>query len=113
AGRNWSTPPLQGTALFVEAAVSWLASRDVVLDIPPKAARPAGLSLTEDALRTVLLEVVVALPLAVLIAGVVVRWRRQKTEEKSRKAAPKAPDRPKKAQSKKARPKPAEEPGEP
>lgn len=85
AGRNWSNPDLQGSALFVESLVSWLAAKNVVLDIPEKRARPpVGLRLTEDVLKTVLLEVVVALPLAVLGIGVAIRWRRAATEARSR-----------------------------
>jgi hypothetical protein len=84
AGRNWGVPELQGTALFVEGVISWLGAKTVVLDIPNKRARPIGLSITEEALKSVLVKVVVAMPLAVLFAGVAIRWRRQRTEAKSR-----------------------------
>jgi hypothetical protein len=85
-GRNWSNPQLQGTALFVESLISWLASKTIVLDIPEKRGRPpVGLRLTEDVLQTVLLEVVVALPLAVLAIGVVIRFRRNASEVASRR----------------------------
>ncbi len=91
AGRNWTTPPLRGAAWLVEAAVSWLAAKNVTLDIPAKQARPVGLNLTQAALRTVLIGVVMVVPLTVLFAGVAVRWRRQRTEEQSRRSAPKGP----------------------
>jgi hypothetical protein len=91
AGRNWTTPPLRGAAWFVEGAVSWLAAKTVALDIPAKQARPVGLNITESALRTVLIGVVVLVPLSALLTGVAVRWRRQQTEEKSRRTAPKEP----------------------
>ena len=86
AGRNWSNPQLQGGAFLVEGVVSWLASKTVVLDIPDKRGRPpVGLQITEDVLQTVLLEVVVALPLAILAVGVLIRWRRNASEAASRK----------------------------
>ncbi|MBM4359968.1 MAG: GldG family protein [Deltaproteobacteria bacterium] len=94
AGRNWTNPQLQGTALFVESLVSWLASKTVVLDIPDKRGRPpVGLQITEDVLKTVLLEVVVLMPLGVLGIGVLVRWRRNATEARSRAAAKNAAPR--------------------
>jgi hypothetical protein len=90
AGRNWTNPQLQGTALFVESVVSWLASKTVVLDIPDKRGRPpVGLQITEDVLKTVLLEVVVLLPLGMLGIGVIIRWRRGATEARSRAAGAK------------------------
>lgn len=71
---------------MVEGVVSWLASKTVVLDIPDKRGRPpVGLQITEDVLQTVLLEVVVALPLAILAVGVLIRWRRNASEAASRK----------------------------
>ncbi len=85
-GRNWSNPQLQGTALLLESVISWLASKTVVLDIPEKRGRPpVGLRLTEDILRTVLIEVVVLLPLAILAVGATIRWRRNASETASRK----------------------------
>lgn len=85
AARNWTNPELSGTALFVESAISWLASKTVVLDIPEKRSRPpVGLRITEDVLQTVLIEVVIAIPLALLGVGVAIRWRRTSTEARSR-----------------------------
>lgn len=92
AGRNWTNPQLQGSALFVESVVSWLASKTVVLDIPEKRGRPpVGLQITEDVLKTVLVEVVVLIPLAMLAVGIAIRWRRSSSEAKSRAAGAMGP----------------------
>ncbi|MSP26405.1 MAG: hypothetical protein EXR75_14885 [Myxococcales bacterium] len=84
-GRNWRGRDLALGALFVEGAVSWLAAKTVVLDIPAKSARLSGLKITEEALATVLFGVVLVLPMASLFAGVFVRWRRGASEARGRR----------------------------
>ena len=40
--------PLRGSALLVENAISWLASKPQVLDVPDRTAVPAGIRITDD-----------------------------------------------------------------
>ncbi len=89
-GRNWRGRELALSALFVEGAISWLAAKTVVLDIPDKKARTSTLSITEEALSRVLFTVLVALPMSSLFLGLLVRWRRSAGEVKGRRRATKA-----------------------
>ncbi len=87
-GGNWLNEQLQGTALFMEGAISWLAAEPVLLDIPAKQARIVGLRITKDVLRQFLLKVVVGLPLVPLFIGIGIRLRRR-GDAKERKRKPK------------------------
>lgn len=69
-GASWSAPELQGTGLFTEGAISWLATREQFLDIPDKPLKTTGIKLTEDALTAIFRWVVVLIPLAVTVLGV-------------------------------------------
>jgi hypothetical protein len=79
-GANWQNEQTRGTALFVESAISWLASEPIILDIPNKPARPIGLNITEDALDAAFLKLVLFMPAAPLLIGIAIRLRRR--EEK-------------------------------
>jgi hypothetical protein len=92
-GGNWSNPQLQGTRLFVEAAVSWLASRQIVVDVPRKDARVVGRRITAAMLQGTLLKAVVLIPLFAFLMGLGIQLRRKQTEgrsrdERDRKASP-------------------------
>lgn len=69
-GASWSVPELQGTGLFTEGAISWLAAREQFLDIPDKPLKTTGIKLTEDALTAIFRYVVVLIPFAVTVLGI-------------------------------------------
>jgi hypothetical protein len=72
--------PLRGAALLVESAVSWLASKPQVLDVPDKGAVPAGIRITEDDRAAVRRYVVFLMPGTVAVLGIVVALGRRRTE---------------------------------
>lgn len=83
--------PLRGGALLVESSISWLASKPQVLDVPDRAAVPAGLRLTADDRSEVLRYVLVFMPAMTALLGVGIGlWRR------SSEGKPPAEERPKK-----------------
>ncbi len=70
--------PLRGAALFVESAISWLASKPQVLDVPDRAAVPAGIRITEEDRESVRRYVLFFMPGAMAILGIAVGlWRRR------------------------------------
>ncbi len=92
---NWRDPTTVGDRVLVESAISWLAARPVMVDVPEKAAQEAGLRLTEESMSDVLLYVLLYLPGATVILGGVVMYRRRLVERRSRrdrheKSAPKS-----------------------
>lgn len=69
--------PLRGAALLVEGAISWLASKPQVLDVPDRAAVPAGLRITAEDRSEVLRYVLVFMPALTGLFGVGIGlWRR-------------------------------------
>src|SRR5690606_28467768 len=83
--------PLRGAALFVASAISWLASKPQVLDVPDRAAVPAGIRITEDDRDAVRRYVLFMMPGTVAVLGVVIAlWRRRTEGEDSDDAAPPA-----------------------
>jgi hypothetical protein len=82
---NWMEPmQVRGAALFVENAISWLASKPQVLDVPARAAVPAGIRITEDSRAEVRRYVLVFMPAAVALLGLAIGLRRRSTEGKQR-----------------------------
>jgi hypothetical protein len=81
-GANWQSPELRGTALFVESAISWLAARPAMLDIPDKPAFTAGLRISEDSLASIFRYVIVYMPLAATLLGVAVYLQRRGSERR-------------------------------
>lgn len=75
---NWRQPrPLHGTAFFVDSALSWLAARPAVVDVPDRAEVTAGVRITEAARGEVERYVLFFMPLAALLLGAAVwAWRR-------------------------------------
>jgi hypothetical protein len=75
---NWQQPrPLHGTAFFVDSALSWLAARPSVVDVPDRAEVAAGIRVSEEGRTEVRRYVLVFMPLAALLLGVAVwAWRR-------------------------------------
>ena len=72
--------PLRGAALFVESAISWLASKPQVLDVPDRTAVPAGIRITDDDRAAVRRYVLFMMPGTVAILGIVVALWRRRTE---------------------------------
>jgi hypothetical protein len=75
---NWRQPrPLHGAAFFVDSALSWLASRPEVVDVPDRAEVSAGMRVSEEGRDEVRRYVLVFMPLAALLLGAAVwGWRR-------------------------------------
>lgn len=84
-GASWVNERLQGTALFVESAISWLVAEPIVLDIPNKAARPVSAGLTEEMLTSAAWKVILLLPLSVVLMGFAIRFRRRSSEGRRRR----------------------------
>ena len=81
---NWR-PAANGSALFVESAISWLASRPQVLDVPAKAEVTAGLRITEDSRRAIWRYVLLFMPAATALLGLGVGLWRRSTEKRDPK----------------------------
>lgn len=89
--KNWREPlQLRGAAVFVESAISWLAAKPEIVDIPERAAAPAGVHLTEESRSEVKRYVLGYMPLAAGLLGVAVALRRRATEGKPRTSRPPA-----------------------
>jgi hypothetical protein len=83
--RDWEEPlPLRGAALFTESAISWLASKPVILDVQAKASVAAGIRITEESRAEVQRYVLLYMPLAAALLGLAVGLRRRGTEGQPR-----------------------------
>jgi hypothetical protein len=78
-GQSWQERVLRGGALFTESALSWLAARPPIVDIPDKPA-VAGARINEASLGDVLRYVTLYMPGAVALLGLAVFLRRRSTE---------------------------------
>jgi hypothetical protein len=67
-----------GNPTLLLNAMNWLVARENLLAIPPKKAEQIQLNLTRSNLGTIYLLVLVAMPLASAVAGVVVYLRRRR-----------------------------------
>ncbi len=78
ADDNWRQPrPVHGAAFFVDSALSWLAARPEVVDVPQKREVAAGIRISEEGRAEVMRYVLVLMPLAALLLGAAVwGWRR-------------------------------------
>ena len=81
-GANWSIDELRGTAIFVESAITWLAARPAMLDIPRKPSVMTGLRVSEESVAEIFRYVVVYMPLAAALLGAAVFLRRRGTERR-------------------------------
>ena len=72
--------PLRGAALLVEGAISWLAAKPQVLDVPDRAAVAAGIRITEDDRAAVRRYVMFMMPGTAAVLGLVVAWWRRRGE---------------------------------
>lgn len=83
-GQSFREPAIRGGAVFAENALSWLAARPPILDIPDKPAA-AGLRIDEGTLGEVLRYVVLYMPAAAFMLGIAVFLRRRSTEDRKKK----------------------------
>jgi predicted double-glycine peptidase len=85
--RNWQEPgSTRGAAILVENAISWLAAKPEVLDVPARPAVAAGIHITEESRGEVARYVLFYMPLAVLLLATAVFFWRRSTERQPRKA---------------------------
>jgi ABC-type uncharacterized transport system involved in gliding motility auxiliary subunit len=75
---NSMTDPraLPGNADLLTIAVNWLAEEEALVNIPPKEDTPQNITLT-DPQRRVISTTVTALPLAAMLLGMIVWWKRR------------------------------------
>jgi hypothetical protein len=75
---NWRQPrPIHGAAFFVDSALSWLAARPEVVDVPDRPEIAAGMRVSEKGRADVERYVLLFMPLAALLLGATVwAWRR-------------------------------------
>ncbi len=66
-----------GNAVLAANAVNWLAAREDLVGIPPRDVEQVSLFLTRQQMRNLLLLVLVAMPGAAILAGILV-WRRRR-----------------------------------
>ena len=66
-----------GNAVLAANAVNWLAAREALVGIPPRDVEQVSLFLTQQQMRNLLLLVLVAMPGAAILAGILV-WRRRR-----------------------------------
>jgi hypothetical protein len=86
-GANWESDELRGTARFVESAISWLAARPMMLELPKKPAFAAGLRLSPESQSEIFRYVVLFMPLATVLLGIAVFLRRRTTERRGAREA--------------------------
>jgi hypothetical protein len=66
-----------GNAVLAANAVNWLAAREELVGIPPRDVEQVSLFLTQQQMRNLLLLVLVAMPGAAILAGILV-WRKRR-----------------------------------
>jgi ABC-type uncharacterized transport system involved in gliding motility auxiliary subunit len=66
-----------GNAVLAAGAFNWLTAREDLVGIPPRDVEQVSLFLTQQQMRNLLLLVLVALPGAAIVAGILV-WRRRR-----------------------------------
>jgi hypothetical protein len=76
-GTTWQDTTLAGTRRFVESAVSWLASRPTLVNVPERPGRQVELRFTEESLTEVVRYVLVYMPGTALALGALILYRRR------------------------------------
>ncbi len=85
-------PAFRGGALFTESAISWLAAKPQVLDIPEKAAVGAGMRVDEESRSSIRRYVVLFMPATVALLGIAIAlFRRAGEGRKNDKSDKKKP----------------------
>lgn len=82
--------PLRGAALLTENAISWLAAKPQILDVPDKPAVAAGIRITEDDRAAVRRYVLFMMPGTVALLGLFIGIWRRRTEGREEARAPSA-----------------------
>ena len=85
-GRSFRDAARIGDRLLVENSLSWAAARPAIVNVPEKPARAVGLALTEESLGEVLRYVLLYMPGAAALAGLLLLLRRRAQEKSSRQA---------------------------
>jgi hypothetical protein len=80
--QNWQEPLLRGNSILVENAISWLAARPPILDVPAKQTPAATLHLSEGSLGEILRYVLLFMPAAPALLGLAVYLRRRSVERR-------------------------------
>ena len=83
-------PAYRGGALFAESAISWLAAKPQVLDVPEKAPVGAGMRVDEESRGTIRRYVVLFMPATVGLLGIAIALFRRAGEGRARGAPSKA-----------------------
>lgn len=84
---NWAEPPSdRGAAFLVESAISWLAARPMVMDIPDRPASFAAIRISDEARTSIWRYVLLYVPGAAALLGAAVALRRRSTEGRAWKA---------------------------
>jgi ABC-type uncharacterized transport system involved in gliding motility auxiliary subunit len=73
---NDFTQLLPGNGYLLAGAINWLAEEEALVNIPPKEDTPQNITLTDPQRRTIS-TTVYALPLAAMLMGVIVWWKRR------------------------------------
>jgi hypothetical protein len=82
---NWSESlPDRGAAFLVENAISWLASKPVVLDVPAKASVVSAIHISDESRSEIWRYVLLYMPMSSALLGVAIGLRRRSTEGKKR-----------------------------
>ena len=83
AEENWrQATPLHGMAFLVDSAISWLAARPSVVDVPERSDVTGGIQISEQGREEVRRYVLILMPLsAVLLAVAVGAWRRSSRDK--------------------------------
>jgi ABC-type transport system involved in cytochrome c biogenesis permease component len=92
--------PVRGAAVLVESAISWLASKPQVLDVPERAAVAAGIRITDESRSEIRRYVLVFMPATVALLGIAVAFFRRAGEGKPKKGAAEKKRRPEGAKKK-------------
>jgi len=78
---NWAEPQTErGAAFLTESAISWLAARPIVLDIPDKPSSISAIRISDDARSGIWRYVLLYVPGAAMLLGLAVTLRRKSTE---------------------------------
>jgi hypothetical protein len=87
--------PVRGAALLVESAISWLAAKPQILDVPERAAVAAGIRITDESRSEIRRYVLLFMPATIALLGIAIALWRRAGEGAARKpkkgAAPKWP----------------------
>ncbi len=86
---NWSEGISdRGAAFVVENAISWIASRPAVLDVPEKPKVASALHITDESRAEIWRYVLLYMPASAALLGLAVGLRRRTTEGRERPRAP-------------------------